>query len=109
MITRNGQDLYECSGIDEARYLINVISEHPLELNSYNYIDKIVGMKIWWRSEPAIVRSWVGNGQACVMLEPDGIERFSTPAEHAGDEIMDDGERDVKADIFDKHIWWFRS
>ena len=68
----------------------------------------MIGRKVWWRSEPAIISSWI-DGQACVILEPDGIDNFTKPAEFVDDGCMDDGERDIKADIFDKHIWWFRN
>lgn len=109
MITRNGEDFYFCSGgIDEAKWLMKHLGEHPLNLNEYGFTEKMIGRKVWWRSEPAIIRRWIGHGQACVMLEPDGIEKFTTPAEFAneGDDYYEDG--DVKTDIFDKHIWWFR-
>lgn len=109
MITRNGEDFYFCrNGISEAQYMLTQIHDHPLDLNTYGFVEKMIGRKVWWRSEPAIIRSWIGGGQACVMLEPDGIDNFTTPAEFVGDDIMDHEDRDVKADIFDKHIWWFR-
>ena len=109
MITRNGKDFYFCrGGIDEAKWLVKRLDEHPLELNEYGFAEKMIGKKVWWRSEPAIITSWIGNGQACVILEPDGIDNFTKPAEFVDDGCMDDGERDIKADIFDKHIWWFR-
>lgn len=108
-ITRNGKDFYFCrGGIDEARVLIRRLEEHPIFLSEYGWKDKVVGRKVWWRSEPAIVRSYIDK-QACVMLKPDGIEKFTTPAEFAdeeGDNYYEDG--DVKAEIFDSHIWWFR-
>lgn len=109
-ITRNGEDFYFCrSGIDETRVLIRRLEEHPLDLNEYGFAERMIGRKVWWRSEPAIVRSYIDK-QACVMLEPDGIEKFTTPAEFAdeeGDNYYEDG--DVKAEIFDSHIWWFRN
>ena len=109
MITRNGKDFYFCrSGIDEARWLVKLLNEHPLGLNEYGFAEKMIGRKVWWRSEPAIITSWIGNGQACVILEPDGIDSFTKPAEFVDDDCMDDEERDIKTDIFDKHIWWFR-
>ena len=43
-----------------------------------------------------------------MILEPDGIDNFTKPAEFVDDDCMDDGERDIKTDIFDEHIWWFR-
>lgn len=67
----------------------------------------MIGRKVWWRSEPAVITHWI-EGQACVILEPDGIDKFAVPAEFVHDEIMNDRERDIKAEIFDDHIWWFR-
>jgi len=112
-ITRNGQDFCDVPGaginfgIDQARIMITEFQEHPLDLNSIKYAQKAIGMKVWWRSEPAIVTDYI-DGQACVMLSPDGIPRFTTPAEYAdeGDDYYEDGI--VKADILDKHINWFR-
>lgn len=108
MITRNGKDFYHCgNGMDLARHLINHIQEHPLELNDYGWREKAIGRKVWWRSEPAVITDFI-DGQACVILEPEGIERFTIPAEFAGerDDYYEDGT--VKTNIFDKHIWWFR-
>lgn len=107
MITRNGRDFYFCrAGIDEAKYRIKHLDEHPLELNEYGFEEKMIGRKVWWRSEPAIITKWIGNGQACVILEPDGIDKFATPPEFIEDYIEE--EQDIKTDIFDQHIWWFR-
>lgn len=107
-ITRNGKDFYFCrSGLDLASYLIKRINEHPLELNEYGWKEKAIGRKVWWRSEPAVITHYC-DGQACVILKPDGIEKFTTPAEFAdeGDDYYCDG--DVKVEIFSEHIWWFR-
>lgn len=108
-ITRNGKDFYFCSGgIIEAQYLIKDLDEHPLDLNMHGFAEKMIGRKVWWRSEPAIIKSWIGHGQACVILEPDGIDNFTTPAEFAGDESMEYVDKTIKTSIFDEHIWWFR-
>ena len=116
MITRNGKYFYFCrGGIDQARYILtSLIDDHPMDLHEYEYDKKVIGRKVWWRSEPAIIKSWIGHGQACVMLEPDTslIERFSMPAEYVEEDdcMLNDPEttESVKADIFDAHIWWFR-
>lgn len=109
MITRNGEDFYFCrGGIDEAKQLMRVLADHPADLNFYQFAEKMIGRKVWWRSEPAIITSWIGNGQACVILEPDGIEKFTVPPEFADEDPDYYCEGDVKTDIFDKHIWWWR-
>ena len=107
-ITRNGEKFCDVrGGIERAKCMINDFSEHPMNLNEIDFDKNVIGRKVWWRSEPAIVTSYI-SGQACVILEPDGIPQFTTPAEFAdeGREYYFDG--DVKADILDKHIWWFR-
>jgi hypothetical protein len=107
-ITRNGKDFYFCRhGIDEARVKIRKCEDHPLNLNAIEYDEKMIGRKVWWRSEPAVITFYCDE-QACVILEPDGIKRFTTPAEFADerDEYYEDGE--VKVDIFSEHIWWHR-
>lgn len=109
MITRNGADFYFCrGGIDEAKWLLHGIDDHPIDLNFYDFEKNVIGRKVWWRSEPGIITSWVGHGQACVIIEPDGISKFTKPAEYKDDDIYDDCEPTIKADIFDSHICWFR-
>lgn len=86
-ITRNGEIFCHVTGgmnygIDQARVMIARFNEHPLELNSINFDKKAIGRKVWWRSEPAIVTSYI-HGQACVILEPDGIAQFTVPPEFA--------------------------
>ena len=53
---------------------------------------------------------WIGGGQACVILEPDGIDKFRVPPEFVDLDEPNDLEvtKEVKTDIFDKHICWFR-
>lgn len=111
-ITRNGEIFCHVLGglnygIDKARAMIVEFNEHPLELNSIDYDKKVIGRKVWWRSEPAIVTHYVSR-QACVILEPDGIKQFTVPAEFAKEDpdYYEDGI--VKADILDHNIWWFR-
>lgn len=107
-ITRNGEKFCDVRGsIERAKCMIDDFLEHPMNLNKIDFDKNVIGRKVWWRSEPAVVTSYI-SGQACVILEPDGITQFTTPAEFADDgcEYYFDG--DVKADILDKHIWWFR-
>ena len=113
MITRNGEDFYNVGcginyGIDKARVLIDEIHEHPLNIDTIDWDKKMIGRKVWWRSEPAII-TYYCKGQAAVILNPDGIDKFTTPAEFREEDVNDyycDG--DCKTTIFDKNIWWFR-
>jgi hypothetical protein len=43
-----------------------------------------------------------------VILKPDGIKNFTVPAEFAKEPFCDEEEAEVKVNIFDKRIWWFR-
>lgn len=112
MITRNDKPFMDVKGglnygIDKARTIIADIDEHPLELNSIDFDKKCIGMKVWWRSEPAIIESFI-KGQAAVILEPDGIDEFTVPAEFKDEESMYYEDGFVKTSIFDEHIWWHR-
>lgn len=108
MITRNGKDFYFCrKGISEAQYKISVIEGHPLNFNDIDYIENIIGRKVWWRSQPGIITDFI-DGQACVIIKPDGIDKFSIPNEFKDDDIPIDDASDIKVEIFSDHIWWFR-
>lgn len=113
LITRNGRIFEEMSssginyGIDKARVRIEDYKEHALDLNTIDFDKKMVGRKIWWRSQPAIIERFIW-GQACVIINPDGINRFETPAEFKDDDMMEDDDDFIKTHILDKHIWWFR-
>lgn len=108
IITRNGKLFYD--GLMTFHQAIayvkdGILDEHPLNLNERGFDQKCIGRKVWWRSEPAVIKSYI-NGQACVILEPDGIEHFTTPPEYEND-FYDENDS-IKTNIFDKHIWWFR-
>lgn len=111
-ITRNGEVFCHVAGglyygIDKARVMIAQFEDHPLELNSILFRPKAIGRKVWWRSEPAVITRYVDR-QACVILEPDGIDHFTVPAEFAKEDSEYYEDRTVKADILDRNIWWFR-
>lgn len=112
-ITRNGKlfDELNCNGInygiDKARIRIEDYQEHPLDLNDIDFDKKMIGRKIWWRSQPAKVERFVW-GQGCIVLVPDGIDKFKTPPEFREDDWLEDDDPYIKTHILDKHIWWFR-
>ena len=108
IITRNGEPFYD--GIMTFHQAVayvkdGLLDEHPLSLNERDFDKKCIGRKVWWRSEPAVITRYV-KGQACVILKPDGIKNFTVPAEFAKEPYY--YEEDVKVNIFDKNIWWFR-
>lgn len=110
IITRNGEDFYDdCYSIEEVLTKINRLKEHPISFNSINWKDEIIGRKIWWRSQPAIIDRYV-NKQAAIIIKPDGIDKFKIPAEYRKDDMFlsEEDEDDIKTSIFDEHIYWFR-
>lgn len=111
-ITRNGKKFYDILGgrhysIPKALTLISQLDEHPLELQSIDWDKKMIGRKVWWRSEPAIITHYC-EGQAAIILEPDGIDEFTVPNEFIEEEPDYYCDGDCKTSIFDQHIWWFR-
>lgn len=110
-ITRNGKPFYTLHDVYEALSIINYkVYEHPLNLCDIDYDKKMIGRKIWYRGEPGVITRWV-NDQACVVIEPDGIDKFTYPAEYCEDDGQDTEyeERDLIIDIFKcGNIWWFR-
>lgn len=100
-------------GLAKAQVLITQIEEHPINFNDRNYVERdIIGRKIWWRNQPAIIESWI-EGQACIIVKPDfddGATRFKTPKYFENEDGMfDEDEETVKLDVLlDKEIWWFR-
>lgn len=110
VVTRNEKPFYDgFMTIHEALSLVldNKLSEHPLNLNNRDFDKRCIGRKIWYRSEPAIIERYV-DGQACIIIKPDGMEMFSVPKEYQDSDIPHYEEDTVKVEIFDKHIWWFR-
>lgn len=108
-ITRNGIPFGTAFSYEDAVIKIDQFRNHALHLDCRGYAENCIGRKVWWRSQPAVVTSFIA-GQACVILEPDGIERFRIPPEfeNAEDHWLFNEERDIKAHILDQHIWWFR-
>lgn len=113
-ITRNDEDFYYVPGgrgysIPKALMLIGKIQEHPLDFCTIDFDKKMVGRKIWYNSQPAIIDRYI-NGQCCVMIIPDGAKRFEMPAEFAKEPLWDEEEaRRLKIDCLeDGRVWWFR-
>lgn len=110
VITRNQKPFYDgFMTIHEALALVldGKLSDHPLNLNDRDFDKKCIGRKVWYRSQPAIIERYI-EGQACLILQPDGIDKFAVPKEFEDSDIPYCEDDTIKVDIFDKHIWWFR-
>lgn len=78
--------------------------------SSVPYAEQLVGRKVWYREVPAIVSRDVLS-QGCVILEPDGAEKFPPPvwSRDKGEGEYDGCEDDTaKVEILSPHIWWWR-
>ena len=110
VITRNGSVFYDgfMTIHDCMAYVLdNKLDEHPLNLNMRDFDKKCIGRKIWYRSQPAVITSYI-KGQACIMIAPDGIDHFKKPAEYENDDFLYYDEEELKVEIFSKWIYWFR-
>lgn len=108
-IYRNDKRFCEATSIAEAEVLIQKFKDHPLELQTYGWAENMIGRKVWWRSQPAIITKWF-DGQACVGLEPDTefIEKFAIPAEFANEPHDPAEDTFIKDVIWTDRIWWHR-
>lgn len=113
MITRNEKPFCNVPGdvryaIPKALTMIDEFKEHPADLNFIEFDKKIIGRKIWWRSQPSIIKRYIDE-HACVVISPDACE-FEIPKEFIDDIFMLEyySADDIVTSILDKHIWWFR-
>lgn len=111
IITRNNKPFYDgFMTLNQAIAYVKdgILDEHPMNLNERNFDKKCIGRKIWYRSQPATITSYI-QGQACIIINPDGMDKFSIPPEFENNIIFSEYEgRDIKTSIFDEHIYWFR-
>lgn len=112
VITRNGTPFYTVFGtrqysIPKALTLIAKAQDHALDFSQIDFDKKMIGRKVWFNGQPAIIESYI-HGQCCVILKPDGIDKFKVPPQF----VEEDGEyyeENPKIDCLETgSIWWFR-
>ena len=115
MVTRNGEDFYRVAGemvysLPKAMSIITDLNEDrpPINFNAYDFKDELLGRKVWYKEEPAIITRYIGQGQCCVILEPDGFEKFKTPIGWSNYEWSDYAESCKTDIIHNDDIGWFR-
>ncbi len=112
-ITRNGRPFYRVSGyrsysVPKAIALLSEIEEHPLDFLSIDYDKKMIGRKIWYNGQPGVITGYI-DGQCCVMIAPDGFDKWKVPPEFKNELGDYEEERELKIDCLEsKRIWWFR-
>jgi hypothetical protein len=67
--------------------------------------EALVGRKVFYREHPAIIRSLIVH-QGCMMLGTEDGSAFPPPVWRDRDD--DDGEPEVKVEVVDPLIWWWR-
>lgn len=87
-----------------ANTLIGELMDHPSGWMIKKEREALVGRKLWYRDHPAVVRSLIVD-QGCLMLGTENGEIFPRPAWRDGG---DDPESEVKVEVTDPHIWWWR-
>jgi hypothetical protein len=119
IITRNDESFYTFGAnnsdfaLTKARQLLFTIQEHPIEFNQRYYEKDIINRKIYWREQPAIIKSYCIDGN--LRIVPDGIKVFKkcsyndnvTEDMDMYDDTDDDGG--IAEDLFAPSIYWFRN
>ena len=112
-ITRNGKQFYEvpCRDIEyalvAAQHMLYRLREHPVNFTMRNWRDELLGRKVLYREQPAIVDSIIED-QGCIMIMPEN-GAFTTPAWHDGEDGMCPPDcSSAKCEYLDPNIWWFR-
>ena len=119
-ITRNGSPFYFVRGkmeysLPKAQTLIFRINEGPINFNRINWSQKLIGRKIWYYNQPAIISSvWYDSEKGYhIYVEPDGISCFSCPESWKNDPLesaWDDYKHGLFCDLLEDNstIDWFR-
>jgi hypothetical protein len=113
VITRNGMPFYEVGAgnldyaLSKARSALTEIQEGPVDVFTRDWDKKLVGRKVYYNGAPAVVTAAYSGSS--VVLIPDGATYFPPPI-WAGAEDLEFPEFDaqVKIDILDRNVWWFR-
>lgn len=119
-ITRNGEvfNSIRCNdmayGIARAQVLIAEYSEHPLELNNYDWNKNLIGRHVKYNGIPAVISHYC-DGQACIFVKPlnyEDIYRFYDKPWYGSDDYSEYYEEcreneGIKVEITSPHIWWF--
>lgn len=99
--------------MSEAQHKLRNIHDFPVRLWDKRDRENLIGRKVYYREMPAIITRCIED-QACVIIEPDGNDKFPmAPFEiedaKEGGTIYDEYETSIKESIYSPHIWWWRS
>jgi len=95
-------------GISRIRQLLFQISEHAIEFHAKDFEKSIVGRKIYWKEQPAVITSYSRDGN--LVIAPAGKKSFDLPC-YNDDEVSEEIQaelEDIVEDLFAPSIYWFR-
>ncbi len=122
IITRNGKPFYGFGardmsyGLAKAQALLVEIQEHSIQFHNRNWKDEVIGRKIYYRNQQAIITEIYDDGEGiiCVRIVPDKeyIDVLEKPIHMTDDHELEWYEESykhgVKDDILTKEIYWYR-
>lgn len=117
-ITRNGKRFIAVPGFDmgyavaKAQTMITELTEGPAEVNQRDWKDKLVGRKVFYREQPAIIE-WVSEGNELWIVPDNEPNRFALHPAQADEDRDDMPENDdsgegVMISLLSPQLYWFR-
>lgn len=91
----------------KAHQLIAELGEHSSGWLMKDQREKLIGRKIFYREIPAVISRLV-VGQGCVIVATADSQPFPAPVYREPDD-EDEREPEIKTEVTDPNIWWFRS
>ena len=103
---RNKVQVYE-EFCREAQFAIPKLQVTLWKLQEIDWDSLKEGRKLYWKDTPAKIKYMILE-QGCMIIEPDGVERFpdSIWAEEDWQKLED--PTSVKIEVIDPQIWWWR-
>jgi hypothetical protein len=90
-----------------ADHLIGKLSEHSSAWLSKTERERLVGRKIFYDRTPAVISRLIED-QGCIIIKPDGPDRFPKPIYATTDSDDYEDASSLKIEVLDQKIWWFR-
>ncbi len=103
---KNNIQVFEDFCREPERAAIRILHLLP-KLQEFNWDKLVKGEKIYWRNVPALV-DYIMLEQGAFMVIPDGDYTFPNRLWDDEDWQKLEDPKNVKVDIFDKDIWWYR-
>lgn len=109
-ITADGEVVFEFFfrdiqyALQRAGQLIMTLSEHSSNWLLKSERETLVGRAVYYREIPAVIQSVILD-QGCIMVRTADGKPFPAPIYDQDD---DERENEVKVEVLDPNIWWYR-